>query len=117
MIPSMKLKSIYLFMIAFLLTGILYANGGESKDPQVISLKGVVVDKDSKEALVGVKVIIEELDLELYTNLQGQFELKDVTPGQYNFQVSYISYKDETITQNVDLSNKSTIKIEIDPEL
>jgi len=54
------------------------------------TLFGTVVDKDTKESLVGVK--IESKDTVIYTDFDGKFKI-----GNDTLVISYISYNDTII--------------------
>jgi hypothetical protein len=64
---------------------------------QTITLKGKVVDFNSGESLTGVEVAIEGSTIKAYTDFDGNFEIKDVKPGNYNLVASYISYYNSLI--------------------
>ena len=74
-----------LFMgFLFLITIQLYGQKG--------SLSGVVVDDKNGETLVGVAILIEGTTTGTATDFDGRFNL-ELDAGTYNFQLSYISYK------------------------
>lgn len=60
-------------------------------------LKGKVVDKVSKSALPLVNVYLKTTSGKLVkstsTDLNGKFEIKDITPDKYNITVDIIGYK------------------------
>lgn len=60
-------------------------------------LKGKVVDKVSKSALPLVNVYLKNTSGKLVkstsTDLNGKFEIKDITPDKYNITVDIIGYK------------------------
>jgi hypothetical protein len=94
---------------------------GESDKPEpksenitTVQLSGLVIDKDSKEALVGVEVQIEGLNIKTYTDFDGKFSFTNLKPGEYNITASYISYQ-KNVVELVDASNKNnqvSIKLE-----
>lgn len=78
-------------------------------------LSGNIIDQTTGEALTGVKVILEGTDKVSYTDFDGYFSFKTVTPGKYNLKVDYISYKGTSI-EKVKISNgANSLKIELKP--
>lgn len=77
-----------------------------------IELKGLVIDKSSNEALVGVEVSIEGTNEKTYTDFDGHFNFKNLHPGKYKLVTSYISYN-MVVTEVTDLKSDD-IKIELD---
>jgi len=76
-------------------------------------LKGKVIDKKTGEALVGAVVKINNTDIKTYTDLDGNFEIKNVKEGLYSLVVSYISYIDSLI-ENALVSSKNNGALEIE---
>lgn len=89
----MKTASIVIIAFVFL-TGIstVFAGNTGEKVPKTATLSGKVVDKCSQEALVGVLIKIEGLDLETYTDLDGNFTISGIIPDTYKVKCSMISY-------------------------
>lgn len=79
-----------------------------------VQISGNVVDKSSKEALVGVEVRIEELNLKTYTDFDGKFNFNNVKPGDYNITASYISYKKNIIELSKVNTNKDEVSIKLE---
>lgn len=95
-------KSLIILLFIALFTGTAFAdNTGEKKSGETpatfVTIKGVVLDKYTNEALVGVKVIIPELDMKVYTDLDGNFEFKDVLKSEYILESEMISYKKQNL--------------------
>ena len=81
---------------------------------QTITLKGKVVDFNSGESLTGVEVAIEGSSVKTYTDFDGNFEIKDVKPGNYNLVASYISYNNSLVEnfKAADTDNNVEIKLQ-----
>jgi len=81
---------------------------------QTITLKGKVVDFNSGESLTGVEVAIEGSTIKTYTDFDGNFEIKDVKPGNYNLVASYISYNNSLVENftAADTDNNVEIKLQ-----
>jgi CarboxypepD_reg-like domain len=56
------------------------------------SIKGRVFDKKNNEAIVGAIVRIEKTNIAVYSDFDGNFELKDLKEEHYNLEISYVSY-------------------------
>ena len=63
-----------------------------SKNVTMGNITGKITDANSKESLPGVNIIIEGTVLGTTSDLQGNFELKNVPVGQYNIKFSMMGY-------------------------
>jgi len=114
------MKRIFFIIIAIVLTVNTFANnekGNEKKTSEssatnvTTAINGTVVDQITGEALTGVKVTIEGTNQVVYTDFDGNFSFNSLTPGEYNINVDYISYKANTL-QKVNLNGvANSIKI------
>jgi hypothetical protein len=84
-VVEMKMFTTFLFL--------LLASVGFS---QTVSLYGSVIDAKTKEPLIGATVLIGETTIGAITDVNGQFELKEVPPGSYNVTASYVGYQSNT---------------------
>ncbi|OYT15081.1 MAG: hypothetical protein B7C24_14910 [Bacteroidetes bacterium 4572_77] len=106
----MKIKLSILFLLSSLF---VFANTG--------TIKGIIKDKDNKEHLMGVSIAIynkekTEMITGTITDMDGNYEI-DLEPGDYHFEISYVSYKnedlriaikpEETIIKNIELMETS----------
>ncbi len=85
------------------------------------SLSGTVSDSETNELLVGVNVVIPELNLGVATDPNGEYEFSDVPAGEYTLEARYIGYnlyqQDITVTDGeetvVDIElNESTLELD-----
>jgi uncharacterized surface anchored protein len=89
--------------------------GNESKsvtlveNVNVIQLTGSVVDEKNKEALAGATIVIE--GKKYYSDLDGNFSIRDVKPGSYRLLVELISY--EPVSMQVDLMKNERLHISL----
>lgn len=65
---------------------------------QVASLWGKATDKRTKEELIGVNVVIKGTSLGASTDIDGNYTIKNIKPGQYNIEFSYIGYEKIMLT-------------------
>ncbi|MFZ4399191.1 MAG: carboxypeptidase-like regulatory domain-containing protein [Bacteroidales bacterium] len=112
------MKKIVLLSVIFIAT-ICFTQAGEpiknvsSTETQIV-LKGKVIDKKTGETLVGAIVNVGNSEYKTYTDLNGNFEIKNVKEGNYNIVVSYISYKSSLLEQAIVKSNNnSSLEIEL----
>lgn len=67
------------------------------------SLTGSVTDSNTNELLIGVNIVINELELGMATNARGEFEFNDVPTGTYTLEARYIGY--DTYEQQVSIAD------------
>jgi hypothetical protein len=72
---------------------------------QNISVYGSVKDEKTLEPLIGVNIILEGTEKGTTTDLDGLYELTNVTPGSYNITASYLGYLTNT-RSNVIIQSK-----------
>lgn len=94
-----KLFLITTFFLVFA-TGILAQTG---------SIKGSVLDAKTNEPLIGASVLIQGSTSGVAADLDGNFTIRDVTPGTYTLVVSYVAYQSITKTGVVVEKNKETV--------
>src|SRR5881394_2663931 len=86
-------------------------------------LRGRVTDKETKEALVGVTVILEGTALGASSDIDGGYIVLNVPVGVYTIKASYVGYANVTISnirvsQNVSTTQDfqlSTEAIQVQP--
>ncbi len=81
-------------------------------------LKGVVVDKNSKETLIGAVVSVEGSDVRAVTDIDGNFTLDGLKNGKYTLYIKYVGYKTQKIdgVQVKDASQTDGITIALLPD-
>ncbi len=57
------------------------------------SLSGYIIDKESKETLVGATIYLKGTKLGSYTNKSGYFSISNIPEGEYSVIISSIGYK------------------------
>jgi hypothetical protein len=73
---------------------------GRKKDNQqeIVTIKGKVVDADTKNPLVFASVAVMETNVAIVTNIDGEFTLKiSETSSSKNVEVTYLGYKNKII--------------------
>ncbi|MBO6585917.1 MAG: TonB-dependent receptor [Gracilimonas sp.] len=76
------------------------------------TITGTVVDAESGETLIGVNVVLQGTTIGTSTNLDGQYTIKNIEPGSYTLEVSYISFQKQIIT-GVEVNSGEVTKLDI----
>ena len=76
-------------------------------------IQGKVVDAKTKEPLPGVNVIIQGTSIGAATDLNGEYFILQVPPGNYTLKASMIGYK-EVLIKNVDVRVDLTTHIDFE---
>jgi TonB-linked SusC/RagA family outer membrane protein len=67
------------------------------------TLSGTVTDSNTNELLIGVNILIDELELGMATDANGEFEFTNVPAGTYTLEARYIGY--DSFVQQVSISD------------
>jgi outer membrane receptor protein involved in Fe transport len=70
-------------------------------------LKGKVTDKRSKEAIPGATVVVIGTYFGVSTDINGNYEIKGIKPGDYSVKVTFLGYK-ETLYNGVKITANNT---------
>ncbi|MFZ4544703.1 MAG: TonB-dependent receptor [Saprospiraceae bacterium] len=81
------------------------------------TIKGSILDKQSKETLIGANAVLLDTQPSLYgtSDENGNFKIVNVPVGRYNIKVTYIGYKD-IIIPNVQLTAGKEVSLDIELE-
>jgi hypothetical protein len=103
----MKLNKLYLVMLFLSLSYTAFGVTGK--------IQGKVTDRSSGEALPGVNVMIVGTSLGAATDINGEYFILQVTPGEYEVKASMIGYQ-EVIIQNVRVRSDLTTRVNFEIE-
>lgn len=82
------------------------------------TIRGTILDKLSKETIIGANIKVDGSLLGAVTDVNGQFEIKGIEPGTYGLTVSYVSYKSIQLTDLAVVADKTTlINLELEEDL
>jgi hypothetical protein len=94
-------------------------NGKKKNDQQnYITIKGKVIDAESRAPLVFATVAVKESNVAIVTNIDGEFTLKIGEPlTAKNLEITYLGYKNKTvpISEMRDNGFKNVIELETAP--
>ena len=79
---------------------------------QTGKIAGTVTDAASGEPLPGVNVIIEGTTQGATTNVEGFYNILNVSPGEYTLRASFVGYADQVV-QGVDVNIDLTAEVDI----
>lgn len=90
----------------------LYAQPDDSDGEQIV---GTVVDATNGEPLISATVYVRETEQGAVTDLDGNFSIRDIAPGTYTLQFSYVSYATKVIT-DVEVEEGESLRLDISLE-
>ncbi len=78
---------------------------------QYQTIRGRVVDADSRESLPGAAVVLLQSEplKGTTTDINGQFRLERIPPGRHSLRVSFMGYKEALIPEITVITGKETI--------
>ena len=95
------------FLVILLASTALFAQTGVGK------MSGKVLDADTKEPLIGANIILLNTNLGAATDIEGNYFILNITPGEYEIKFSYVGYAPKTI-QNVRMVAGVTFELNVD---
>ena len=72
------------------------------------TVSGTVLDDSNGRTLPGVTAIIKDLQLSASSNADGKFTIKNVPPGTYDVEFSFMGYKSKVISEVITTPNEVT---------
>jgi hypothetical protein len=79
------------------------------QQPQGQVMRGTVVDIESKMTITGATVQISGTNIGTITDTTGNFRLKNIQPGRYSIQASFVGYTPSTLSDILVSSGKEVI--------
>lgn len=93
--------------------------GGKSSSSTTsrrVTLKGIVTDAETKQPLPNVNLFIEQLKTGTVTNDEGSYSIT-IAQATYQMRISYIGYKEQYITVNLNKATTYNIALKSDTQL
>lgn len=106
MIKNNLFKLSVLFLV-FLNTGFVLG--------QSAIIEGRVIDKDTQEPLFGASIVLEGTTVGAMVDMDGNYVITNVRPGNYNLLGSYISYETK-IVENIEIHSGEKVRVDIELE-
>ncbi len=117
------MKTVVVIATSLLLSLSVFAGSGDNNEKKekesksvalvenvhAVQLTGSVVDEKNKEALAGAAIVVD--GKKYYSDLDGNFSIRDVKPGRYEMVVELISY--EPVSLHVDLMKNEKLNISL----
>ena len=75
-------------------------------------IAGKVIEAETREALIGINVLVEGTTLGAATNIDGTYVINNIEPGVYSLIFSSVGYQKKMIT-NVRVSSDFTTRIDV----
>ncbi len=105
MVLSKRRFSLFLFL--FLTLSI-------SVQAQYGKIRGVITDSETGETIIGASILIDGTTKGTATNVDGEYIILAVSPGEYKLRVSYIGYNTtyiEDVRVNIDLTTEINVSL------
>lgn len=114
------MKKLVLSMI--LAAAVSGAMAGEKKEkaeapaaaPANVVLSGTVIDHETSENLVGVKVELAGTNQVTYTDFDGNYSFENLRPGTYDVVASIVSYDKKCLSRIQVDASKNRVSISLD---
>lgn len=71
-------------------------------------IKGFISD-ETGEVLMGANIMIKELHIGCASNVKGFFQIKNIRPGQYTVEISFVGY--EKVTKKIKITEGEILEI------
>jgi hypothetical protein len=109
-LTTIKISSLTITLLSALFSGSLaYAVSSDYK-----SIPATILTPDARPIVMLTMTNDHQLSYKAYTDFDGNFEIENIKPGNYNIIASYISY-DKSLVENFDANckdNKVDIKLQ-----
>lgn len=102
---SEKMKKWYFALSLLIIQHICKAQSG--------TIQGIVYD-ENKQTVIGATISVMGTSIGTKTNVNGQFQIRNLNDGTFQLQISYVSYK--TIKQEVSVKNGKSDSVVINLE-
>lgn len=78
-------------------------------------ISGLIIDKTTQEALIGVNVSVEGSGAGAVSDMDGKYEIAGLAPGTYKLNFSYIGYANKSVSEvEVKANTLVTLNVTLD---
>jgi tryptophanase len=98
-----------LLILSLLVAVSSYANDNKKKSLKTFSITGNV--EGAEGSLTGVKVMLDDKAVVVYTDFDGNFEIKDVKEGVHIVSFDMVAYNAKKITINPKDKNDVSVRL------
>lgn len=98
------LIAVLFFFTFFVSTSFLSANSG--------SISGKVVDSESGTPLRSATIMVKNTKLGAFSDVKGEYKLRNLKPGVYSLKVSYVGYVPKEI-ENIEVPSAQEVNITV----
>jgi outer membrane receptor protein involved in Fe transport len=98
-------KAFQALLVLFLLGGL-----GENAFAHLGSIVGKVIDKHTKQPIVGATILVADYPKGATTDATGYFQINNLNPNTYRIEISFVGYT--TQNQIITLKGDETVNIE-----
>jgi outer membrane receptor protein involved in Fe transport len=102
-------RIILLFVLVLVYSSTLFAQKG--------TFKGTVVDKKTKETLVGATIRIKGTSIATVANIDGKFELRNIEPGKQTVLSSMVGYSPAETRIDIVANQTTNLDLEMQEDL
>jgi len=82
------------------------------------SIAGKVIDSEDKEPLIGVNIIIRGTSFGTVTDIDGNYEIRNIRQGEYSVEFRYIGYETKLYTAiRVQAGETTSIDLELNSQV
>lgn len=97
------------FIFVLIFNGAIFAQTG--------SITGNVIDRSDREGLIGVNIIIRGTTFGTVTDLDGNYVIRNIRPGEYSIEFRYIGYESMLYTGiRVQAGEATILNVELNPQ-
>jgi hypothetical protein len=100
----LKIKVLWLFFLPV----VIFAQTNS------FNLEGAVIEKSTKEPIIGAKIIVEGTNFRAIAGLDGSFRINNMPAGTYKVQISALTY--QTKIENVVISSNTKLVFSLEGE-
>ncbi len=112
--PTARRHGRVLYILLFLMPGVLIPVADEALAQQHVTVSGVVRDSESGETLPYASVVVEDTTLGAAANVDGFFVLVGVPAGKHTVRATYLGYQPATVEIDTE-TLAETLRIELTP--